>query len=95
MRENVRDVKKKLRYIAVDFDSEMKSASESSDKDLHARVVLSGSTTMIAGIGERITKELTVLVPSTRATLSTTIEREIVRDVKKKLLSTSRWISTL
>ena len=35
-------------------------------KDLLARVVLSGGTTMIAGIGERMTKELTVLTPSIR-----------------------------
>ena len=35
-------------------------------KDLLARVVLSGGTTMIAGIGERMTKELTVLALSTR-----------------------------
>merc|ERR1719414_984010 len=33
--------------------------------DLYANVVLSGGTTMFAGIGERITKELTALAPST------------------------------
>jgi len=119
-REIVRDVKEKLAYIAIDFDTEAKAATESSDKektyelpdgniitvgserfrcpevlfqpsligkessgihdttfqsimkcdvdirkDLYANVVLSGGTTMFQGIGERMTKELTALAPST------------------------------
>eukprot|EP00437_Effrenium_voratum_P020610 CAMPEP_0181441768 /NCGR_PEP_ID=MMETSP1110-20121109/23679_1 /TAXON_ID=174948 /ORGANISM="Symbiodinium sp., Strain CCMP421" /LENGTH=42 /DNA_ID= /DNA_START= /DNA_END= /DNA_ORIENTATION= len=34
-------------------------------KDLYANVVLSGGTTMFVGVGERMTKELTALAPST------------------------------
>lgn len=34
-------------------------------KDLYANTVLSGGTTMFTGIGERMTKELTALAPST------------------------------
>ena len=34
-------------------------------KDLYANIVLSGGSTMFPGIGERMTKELTALAPST------------------------------
>ena len=34
-------------------------------KELYANVVLSGGTTMLSGMGERMTKELSALAPST------------------------------
>ncbi len=37
-------------------------------KDLYGNVVLSGGTTVFAGIGKRMTKELTALAPSTMKT---------------------------
>ena len=41
-REIVRDVKEKLSYIALDFDTEMKAAAESSDKEKTYDVAANG-----------------------------------------------------
>lgn len=49
---------------AITYDSIMKCDLDIR-KDLYANVVLSGGTTMYEGIGERMTKEVTALAPST------------------------------
>ena len=70
-REIVRDVKEKLCYIALDYDTELKSTAKYSTKcdadirkNLYVKVVLSSGTTMFREIVERLTNELTTLAPS-------------------------------
>ncbi|KAH0472298.1 MAG: uncharacterized protein KVP18_004865 [Porospora cf. gigantea A] len=49
----------------VSFNSIMKCDMDIR-KDLYANIVLSGGTTMYEGIGERMTKDITALAPSTK-----------------------------
>ncbi|KAK7249896.1 ATP binding [Aureococcus anophagefferens] len=58
-REIVRDIKEKLTFQTImKCDVDIR-------KDLYCNIVLSGGTTMFPGVGERMTKELTALAPST------------------------------
>ena len=41
------------------------AAQDEVTEDLYSNIVLSGGTTMYPGVGERMTKELTALAPST------------------------------
>ena len=66
------DVKKKLCYVALDYDTELKSTAKYSTKcdvdtrkNLYVNVVLSRGTTMFREIVERMTTELMTLAPST------------------------------
>ena len=74
-RKIVRDVKEKLCYIALDYDTELTSTAKYSTKcdvyirkNLYVNVVLSSGTTMSREIVERMTNELTMLAPSTMKT---------------------------
>ena len=71
-RKIVRGVKEKLCYIALDYDTELKSTSKCNTKcdfdirkNLYVNVVLSSGTTMFQEIGEHMTNELTTLATST------------------------------
>lgn len=59
-------------------------------KDLYANIVLSGGTTMYAGIAERLQKEVTTLAPSTMKikVLKFILGRSTPRE---KILSLDRW----
>ena len=66
----VRDVKEKLCYIALHYDTELESTAKYSTKcdadirkNLYVNVVLSSGTTMSRKIVERMTNELTTLAP--------------------------------
>merc|ERR1719512_681755 len=61
-REIVRDVKEKLSYVALDYDTEYKAAVESSDQE--KTYELPDGNIITVG-SERMTKEMTALAPST------------------------------
>ena len=73
-------MKSKLRYVTVDFDSVMKSASESFDKAMPCLTL-----SLFGPAGGDIVKHLMEILTE-KGFFPTTAEREIVRDVNRKLL---------
>ena len=105
-RKIVRDVKKKLCYIAFDYGTELKSTAKYSTmcdvdtrKNLYVVVVLSSGTTMFQEIGERMTNELTTLATSTmKIRVVAPPEREHTVSIERSILSSLStflevWIS--
>jgi len=63
-------------------------------KDLYANIVLSGGTTMYAGIADRLSKEVTTLAPST---MKIKVNKCILgrRTTREKILSLDRRLYSL
>lgn len=63
-------------------------------KDLYANIVLSGGTTMYAGIADRLSKEVTTLAPST---MKIKVNKYILgrRTTREKILSLDRRLYSL
>ena len=63
-------------------------------KDLYANIVLSGGTTMYAGIAERLSKEVTKLAPSTMK-IKVFISYLGRCPPREKILSLDRWLDSV